>query len=82
MTLIARSVLYTKTCLSAGLRLDRGELTALSPHLIASLRGWNAGRKRRGKGGEEGKGEGGRREGKRMGRKLTVIEISYFRSCL
>jgi len=42
-----------------------GELTALSPHPIAALRGWDAGRNRRGKGGEEGKGEGRGRWGLR-----------------
>jgi len=42
-----------------------GELTALSPHPLIVLRGRDAGRKKRGNGGEEGKGKGrGREEGR------------------
>jgi len=35
-----------------------GSLYSSSAHLLTALRGWEARRKRRGKGGEEGKGEG------------------------
>jgi len=41
------------------------------PHPLAALRGWGAGRKRRGK--RKGGGKGREMEGK-----LTVMEISYF----
>jgi len=83
MTLIARSALFTpKPDWRLGSASTRWGAYSSSPHSLAALRGWDAGRKRRGKGGEEGKErEGGeRREGKRGG-KLTVMAISYFRSC-
>jgi len=52
-----------------------------SPHPLAALRGWDTGKKSRGKAGEGGKGEGRGREENREEKEgiLTVMEISCFR---
>jgi len=70
MILITRSALLAentpKPVWRPGSAWTRWGVRSSPPHPLAALRSWDAGRKQRGKGGEEGNGEGSGREEGRM----------------